>query len=159
MKFTRLFMALIMTDERIAKPKFISTPGMSQIVKATKAPLTIRVKSPIVKITSGRERILTRGLTVVLSSEKIRPAVTKSQGSLGLWFEAKRLIQSHMPELDTSQCKIKWESNCLSIVLILAYFYFLSKYDKLLQNDELRHGFSGVAWVDARNLVMKFLEK
>ena len=126
---TSPFIMLIRIDAKIAAPKVICTPGTSETVSAIIAPLITRLNKPKLKIISGNERILIIGLKTVFKMEKIKPAEANSQKSFGLLTFANRLKQSHKPEADTNQCRAKFSIIRLVIMLILAYFYVLSKND------------------------------
>ena len=78
---TRELTKPMMSDESNAPEKLMETLGKNLMARATMAVLTIRVKTPRVKIMSGKASVVTSGLTKELISEKIRPATTKSEKS------------------------------------------------------------------------------
>ena len=73
-KLTSPFMMLIIMVEKNAPQKPILTSGSIQNVKATMAMFSKMVKMPMDKMIRGRAKVVARGLTMELTSEKIRPA-------------------------------------------------------------------------------------
>ena len=67
-------MALIRKVDKTAPQKLISIWGKKLIVRKIIAMLIRMVKSPILSMISGSEKIKTSGLTKELTKEKIRPA-------------------------------------------------------------------------------------
>lgn len=106
-------MALIKMLEKTAPQKPMETPGIIQMVKATIAVLTTRMKKPRVVMMRGRERMVTMGFMMELTREKMSPAVMKIQGSYGETRLPNNMIHSHMPVEDTSQRKTKEAVCCL----------------------------------------------
>ncbi len=81
-----------------------------------------RVEIPIVKIANGSANILTSGLTMEFTIEKINPATTYSthgaeKASVELTWP-NQVIQKYIPRLDAAQRRIKTRI-CFLIIDIL----------------------------------------
>lgn len=86
------------------------------------AVLIIRVEIPMVRIANGSANILTNGLIIELTSEKIKPATTyNTHGAKKASVELTRpnqVIQKYIPRLDAAQRKIKTKI-CFLIIIWL----------------------------------------
>ena len=70
----------------MAQPKLMWIFGDSAIVSQTIKPLMIKVNNPIVTNTTGSDMMVTIGLMMALTAEKIRPASKNVAIDIGTEF-------------------------------------------------------------------------